>query len=599
MSPNQPQNTMKRDHAQNDVEDAQSKSEAISNKFKWGISSMKAKAKVASWNPRKGDQSISGGRESSEGDHQSPDIAELPIADSMEQHPQTSAITASSPFEDEGIYSGPEYVYNPAVGGLAKRRPIEDNTTNDHDLSFDSNIAEADTFFVEHDDSHDPPPAPNLTRRPVNISPNYRQNAMTSKAKEPITDAQAQLVQIENDVLRAIMDHHPELKGPGPGTGYASPEETVAAILAKYGQLATSVRNLHGQSDQPGRLRKDHVKAQDDLRGSNTKLQSKVFEKERENKELKLRFEGEIKELKQRAQRESDRLSSEISSLKFQKKELESSHGSKLRSEKRSLESENEKLKTSYEGLLRRMREDAIEARNEANKQNDRWNRTMQELKTRLDKDNSMWSQAYQKLEGIKLNLENELKNVKLAEQRRVDAVVDEWNKKLVKEQRKYDELVKKLGSEIDHLKNSLAEERSHKQKELLTQKKELMEKYEEEEVKLRTVIEEFKVSSAKREQFKGLTDSEVAAQYKRLANNIEDFSRLEWEFRKEGDWPFSEDRLRQLGKNTRKLKQQIIQNCLWMLLYDNIFCSPFRILGINEHEYDDRWIQIYSSGKR
>jgi hypothetical protein len=112
-------------------------------------------------------------------------------------------------------------------------------------------------------------------------------------------------------------------------------------------------------------------------------------------------------------------------------------------------------------------------------------------------------------------------------------------------------------------------------------------------------VIEDFKSSSARREHFKGMTDSQAAAQYKRLANSIDEFSRIEWERNKEHTWPVPDKDMGRLARNTRKLKQHIIQNTLWLLLYDHIFQSPFKILGIDGEQDDKEWIPIYSSGRQ
>jgi hypothetical protein len=125
------------------------------------------------------------------------------------------------------------------------------------------------------------------------------------------------------------------------------------------------------------------------------------------------------------------------------------------------------------------------------------------------------------------------------------------------------------------------------------------MKRYEAKEKELETALEQFRSSSARREHFKGMTDGQVAAQYKRLSNSIDEFSRIEWERVKERTWPVSDDHICRLARNTRKLKKHIIQNTLWLMLYDYVFQSPFKILGTLGEQHDEEWIPIYSSGKQ
>lgn len=222
----------------------------------------------------------------------------------------------------------------------------------------------------------------------------------------------------------------------------------------------------------------------------------------------------------------------------------------------------------------------------------------MADLEARLLKDATLWEQAYNKLKATNTELEQRLYDAKADEDRRMHDVEAKWERKLQKERGKYEDSITSLELDIERLEGALAKERLHKEAELQNQRKELEDKYKVEKEGLRTEIDMFKVAVSQREHFKGLTDSEVANNYKRLANSIEDFARVEWDHSKGDDWPVSEARMRQLGKNLRKMKLQIVQNTLWVLLYKHIFCSPFKILGPAGEEEDERWTQIYSEGK-
>jgi hypothetical protein len=299
-----------------------------------------------------------------------------------------------------------------------------------------------------------------------------------------------------------------------------------------------------------------------------------------------------------KSSKQHEQLKGQIAALKAENKELEHSHGNKLKKEQRSLRDENERLKTMYEAELRRTKDGAALASREAAKREEKSTKQFAALNAQMQQNHEDWNKSYKHLEGIKTDLERSLSRAKSDEESRVIEVEDAWEKRLSKEQRRHADEVQKLRLEIDRQKAALAKERSHNEEELRTQEEALTKRHEQEKEGLRHVIEDFKSSSAQREHFKGLTDSEMATLFKRLAIAIEDF-RLDWDFRKEEDWPCSEDQLRQLhSKNPRKLKQQIVQNTLWVLLYDHIFRSPFRIFGVDGREYDTHWIKIYSSGE-
>jgi hypothetical protein len=73
----------------------------------------------------------------------------------------------------------------------------------------------------------------------------------------------------------------------------------------------------------------------------------------------------------------------------------------------------------------------------------------------------------------------------------------------------------------------------------------------------------------------------------------------MDWDARRETTWPLSEADLLQLHpKNTRKLKQHMIQHSIWLLLHEGIFRLPFMILGKEGVPLNSAWTKIYASGK-
>ncbi|KAF1843892.1 uncharacterized protein K460DRAFT_153712 [Cucurbitaria berberidis CBS 394.84] len=363
---------------------------------------------------------------------------------------------------------------------------------------------------------------------------------------------------IENCVLRARLNF-PELKGPK----HESTEEAVIRFVEQYERLSAPLRDSKGRLDTAEKMRKDLHKTEDELHAAQGRLSG---------------WSRDYKELKTRHLQDTDQLKRTIDRLRLENSEQVSSHGAKLRKEQSSLQRENDQLKAMFEGQLRKMRDDsALQAK------------TIKDLQAQIIQERTQWNAAVQRLEGDKGVLDSRLRSVQSDYDSRLREVEEKSENRLQRERGKYEDLISSLESQIAQLKNNA-------QKELLTQKEQLIKEHEEESSQLRTVIEDFKVASTQREHFKGLTDRDVSGHFLRLANDIEDFSRLEWDFRKEHDWPFTEDQLRQFyPKNTRKLKQQIVQNTMWVVLYNHVFRSPFRILGTDGKDIDADWIDIYS----
>lgn len=166
----------------------------------------------------------------------------------------------------------------------------------------------------------------------------------------------------------------------------------------------------------------------------------------------------------------------------------------------------------------------------------------------------------------------------------------------------KYKKLVENHETDLDDMEDRLQaanKEIANLQAKLESQKTDLDKRYLAENHQLRVKAEELKMAFAQRQHFKGLRDRDISAKFGRLATEVEDISTMEWDHRRSLSWPFSDDELRRIHhQNTRLLKQQIVQNTLWVLLYRHVFQSPFKIMGEEGLAADSDWLQIYNSGK-
>lgn len=140
----------------------------------------------------------------------------------------------------------------------------------------------------------------------------------------------------------------------------------------------------------------------------------------------------------------------------------------------------------------------------------------------------------------------------------------------------------------VDELKKSFQTERQRAQ---LAYDSELQQK--------QLMIEELKQDLYdQKEQVKGLADRDLTSRFKTISKSIEEFSRLDWDPSREATWPYSEDELRNFHRNPRRLKQQIVQNCIWLMLNEIIFRTPFRIIGEHGRQFDAELYAFNSPGK-
>jgi len=115
----------------------------------------------------------------------------------------------------------------------------------------------------------------------------------------------------------------------------------------------------------------------------------------------------------------------------------------------------------------------------------------------------------------------------------------------------------------------------------------------EEEYRTLKGDIEALKGVIVKRDHFKAMSDRELSRQFNNLASEIDNFSRVRWDNKRETTWPFP-DRVFHKLENERRSKKYVIQNTFWVILYERIFCTPFRVLGTEGKLKERDWTEQY-----
>lgn len=113
-------------------------------------------------------------------------------------------------------------------------------------------------------------------------------------------------------------------------------------------------------------------------------------------------------------------------------------------------------------------------------------------------------------------------------------------------------------------------------------------------EGRLRGDIESLNGALLTRDRFTPITDHEFESRFSGLAEEINQCARLPC-VSKQSDW--TDHFLNQISKNPKRLKKELLQDSLWMILYENIFCSPFRVFGEEGRKLETQWNDAFGKG--
>jgi hypothetical protein len=180
---------------------------------------------------------------------------------------------------------------------------------------------------------------------------------------------------------------------------------------------------------------------------------------------------------------------------------------------------------------------------------------------------------------------------------RQIEDATTDFHRQLDSIQNKNTEEMKKKSKEIEEILKNHEAEKEKMRKLHDNEKMQLELKREQENRELRNDVEALKGALVKRDHFRALSDRELSYRFQDIASEVEDFARVGWDKRWETDWPFP-DTVFSNSKNERKAKKHIVQNAIWVILYEKIFCTPFRVLGNEGKALEREWIEMYGQGK-
>lgn len=457
--------------------------------------------------------------------------------------------------------------FQDTVISTPKREAAYPDVSQDSPQSVESNAAQASSNFISGPGLGVDVSTAGLAARPLEDT---KINVVEKDVSQPDLRYRLQVSEIRN-TLWAFYDDYPSMREPK----RESIQSSVTALTAKAGELhrtLESTSKLYKETQakvssvRPLELRVRELENQ--LRSCKTELQDcrNALAQDRDNN-----TQTQI-----RHQYEMQAANGHIARLQQENRDLQVSqvHWTDARQRIDLLVHERDNLQSRLDTKV----QEAILDKEEA-------------LSTQERKFDQERRRHYDKIQRLKEEHENAERKAK-----------DELDEQLYQEEIKYNKMIKDHDEAMYDMEKRIEcvqNEKAALQQKLETQKTDLVKEYDMENQQLRAKAEKLKMAFAERSHFKGLRDRDIGAKFGRLATEVEDLSTMDWDYNRSSRWPVPEDELRRLHpQNTRLLKQQIVQNTLWVLLYKHVLQSPFKIMGSEGENADSEWHHIYTSGK-
>jgi len=280
----------------------------------------------------------------------------------------------------------------------------------------------------------------------------------------------------------------------------------------------------------------------------------------KENHDLAL---GQMEQMRRSSIREQQKNQSTI-------REMEQRHQSIIRETDQRHQSTINNMELKYKSMIEQMREDHELERA-------RW----QSTKEKIQRDYKAEMDLMQKEQDSEIAL-----------------MIEEHAAATAKMAREHESKQAQLIDQISEMKKDHASAQEKMRKSFEARKRELEAEFKikveqvemahvEERKRLRKDVDAYSVALLARDQFTPKPDNEIKARFLDLVQDVDALARLEWKANQK-EW--TNQVLQSLSPNQRPLKKQILQDTIWVILHESIFCSPFRVFGEEGQALETQW---------
>ncbi|ERF69672.1 hypothetical protein EPUS_03664 [Endocarpon pusillum Z07020] len=135
------------------------------------------------------------------------------------------------------------------------------------------------------------------------------------------------------------------------------------------------------------------------------------------------------------------------------------------------------------------------------------------------------------------------------------------------------------------------------KQNELREQSKalesRLKQAHDQEQERLQKCIQSRNKALIARDNFSPITDGELKSMFSDLVGEVDALARLKWTL---NESPWTNNLQGQLSDNPKRLQKQILQDTIWNALFENVFCSPFRVFRNEGTVLEFQWNKAFGA---
>ena len=416
-------------------------------------------------------------------------------------------------------------------------------------------------------------------------------------------------------------------------------EMALVSVVQAYGDSMRSVHTFEQKIEKMDkRYQNLHSKSHDDLSRQSKEYNDKILRLNIDNDKERAHLEGQILVYEKQQKQDNDRMREIQKEHDDRMRELQREHDDRMRERQREHEeavyTKNlqiqqlaSDLTSSSEGyvgeinlLKEEQRKELMEVKCDARAEIAKTESRLED-KLRLEKKAHTATKEHYEMQAKKMTKkhEDEKRQIefRFVEQKsQMENELSEQNRKMAEEFQGKNQALKEdlqlakadLESQSRQTKRQLDREREGNAKDIErirnahdTETRKMREDFEVEKIglvrNLQETVESLKGALVERDHFKAMSDPELAHRFEDISVEVDEFARVQWDIGQESLWPFPGQSFRK-SENQRRTKQYIIQNTLWVILYESIFCTPFRVLGNQGKSLEAKWVEKFGQGR-
>jgi hypothetical protein len=435
---------------------------------------------------------------------------------------------------------------------------------------------------------------------------------------------------ISNEILK-IQKDFPSIRFEREITRHCSLPDVEMALVSVVQAYGDSMRSVHTfeqkieKMDQ--RYQNVQSKSHDDLSRKSKEYNDKILQLNSDNDKERAHFEGKISVYEKQQKQDNDRMREIQKEHDDRMRELQREHEEAVYTKNLQIQQLASDLTSSSEGyvgeinlLKEQQRKELMGVKSDARAEIAKTKSRLED-ELRLEKKAHTATKEHYEMQAKKMTKkhEDEKRQVEfhfVEQKSQMENELSEQNRKMAEEFQSENQALKEdlrlakadFESQFRQTKRQLDQEREGNAKDIErirnahgAEKRKMRDDFEVEKIGLvrglKETVESLKGALVERDHFKAMSDPELAHRFEDISVEVDEFARVQWDIGRESLWPFPGQSFRK-SENQRRTKQYIIQNTLWVVLYESIFCTPFRILGNQGKSLEATWIEKFGQGK-